>query len=410
MLGPLPLTRAARARRVTPFLLLALLWAVPAPGQPPPVTDTVETDPIRCWWRSSAGAVRTGETFTVVLTCAVLETDPVQVVPDETKLAAAVMQMTPFEVVGGSHPSDLRTGQRRFFQYEYVLRAINPDLIGRDVPLPNLQINYRVNSRLSDNAAQQGRELTYLLPPHAVRVMSMVPDEASDIRDTSNVLFGRIESLTSRASVLEVVAMTLIALGSLMTILAIVGVFRRTRPATDTGERPVGAFALAHLAARQLADVQREVGQHGWTDASTDRALAASRVIAACALGRGPNQRPGTNPLEAGDGRLVHRRLLRRGRPVMVSSPVTGADLAAALDRLPSATPPAHRERLDDLRQVLTAFAAARYGRTAGEREPLDAALSKAVEHARAIRTERLWPRDTLRRWTARVLQPHRQT
>ena len=41
----------------------------------PPRAQTVQTDPLQCWWRTSAGAVRVGEPFTVVLTCAVLETD-----------------------------------------------------------------------------------------------------------------------------------------------------------------------------------------------------------------------------------------------------------------------------------------------------------------------------------------------
>src|SRR5260370_36286 len=31
----------------------------------------VQVDPIRCWWRTSAGAVRIGETFDLRLTCAV---------------------------------------------------------------------------------------------------------------------------------------------------------------------------------------------------------------------------------------------------------------------------------------------------------------------------------------------------
>ena len=65
----------------------------------------------------------------------------------------------------GSHPPDLRSGQRRFFQYQYSLRIINPDVIGQDVPLPNLVVHYRVNSRLPGNAAMQGRDLSYLLPP-----------------------------------------------------------------------------------------------------------------------------------------------------------------------------------------------------------------------------------------------------
>jgi len=53
------------------FLGLAVITiaALPAAAQ------NVETDPIQCWWRTSAGAVRVGEPFSLVLTCAVVEND-----------------------------------------------------------------------------------------------------------------------------------------------------------------------------------------------------------------------------------------------------------------------------------------------------------------------------------------------
>src|SRR5262245_4281850 len=81
----------------------ALVPAI-ARGQTPPAAPpaapknpdaTVETDPIRCWWRSSSGAIRIGENFTVTLTCAVLQTDSVQVTPDESRLDSTVAQMSP---------------------------------------------------------------------------------------------------------------------------------------------------------------------------------------------------------------------------------------------------------------------------------------------------------------------------
>ena len=68
--------------------------------------QTVATDPLQCWWRTSAGAVRVGEVFSLVLTCAVVENDAVRVVPDQGPLDPTVMQMAPFEVVGGGHPAD----------------------------------------------------------------------------------------------------------------------------------------------------------------------------------------------------------------------------------------------------------------------------------------------------------------
>src|SRR4029453_12772750 len=68
-------------------------------GAPP--TETVEADPIRCWWRTSAGAVRVGESFTVVLTCAVVENDTTIVVPDQSRLEPTPMQLPPFQATRG---------------------------------------------------------------------------------------------------------------------------------------------------------------------------------------------------------------------------------------------------------------------------------------------------------------------
>ena len=82
----------------------------PAPRTPGD-SQNVEVDPIRCWTRTSAGAVRIGEPFAYMLTCAVIETEAVQVVADESRLGITVVQMTPFEVVGGTHPD--RPAQRQ---------------------------------------------------------------------------------------------------------------------------------------------------------------------------------------------------------------------------------------------------------------------------------------------------------
>src|SRR5713101_6211527 len=104
----------------------------------------VQTDPLQCWWRTSAGAIRVGEPFTVVLTCAVLETDAATVVVDQSRLEPSVVQFAPFEVLGGSHGADIRSDLRRFFQYEYRLRLIAENLFGRDAALPETKLSYRV--------------------------------------------------------------------------------------------------------------------------------------------------------------------------------------------------------------------------------------------------------------------------
>src|SRR6478672_5213880 len=127
-------------------LVFALMLAAAAVAGA--AAQTVQTDPLQCWWRTSAGAVHVGETFTVVLTCAVLETDAATVVVDQSKLEPSVVQFAPFEVLGGQHGADLRTDLRRFFQYEYRMRLIAEGQFGKDVPLPEVKLSYRVQSRV----------------------------------------------------------------------------------------------------------------------------------------------------------------------------------------------------------------------------------------------------------------------
>src|SRR5205823_3492346 len=170
----------------------------------------VRTDPLQCWWRTSAGAVRIGEPFSVVLTCAVLETDAATVVADQSRLEPSVVQFAPFEVLGGSHGADLRTDQRRFFQYEYRLRLIAENMFGKDAALPETKISYRVQSKVGQKTAIQGRDQTYMLPPQSVRVMSLVPADATDIRDTRAETFGDIDQRAFRANLFTVIGTTLV--------------------------------------------------------------------------------------------------------------------------------------------------------------------------------------------------------
>src|SRR3954468_3796040 len=368
--------------------------------------ESVEVDPIRCWWRTSAGSVRLAEPFDLALTCAVLETEAVQVVPDESRLGNGVIAMAPFEVVTGSHPADLHSASRRFFQYLYTLRLINADAIGRDVRIPDVQIHYRVNSKVAANTALQGRDLVYVMPAISVRVASMVPADAADIRDAPGEPFTAAEALDFRASVLEIVGIALVALGALMTLLMLVRVARGSRRRTPAEQRQIGAGSLVSVAARELADVQKDREQQGWNPALVARALAAPRVAAAAALGRPINQRPTTGPAEAGEGRLIGRGP-RKGTSRVVSAAVTPADVAQQIARLPAGS--SRAGRLEALRSALETFTVAGYGREASDQNSLDSALTAAADAARGVKSEHSWPRRILRRRgaTAAAVETH---
>jgi hypothetical protein len=312
------------------------------------------------------------------------------------------MQLIPFEVVSGSHPPDLRERQRRFFQYQYVMRAIGPDLIGEDVPLPDFSIPYRIISRVPGNTTQEGRELTYRLPPQSIRIVSTVPEGTFDIRDAPDITFGRVDSLRSRAGVMDMVALVLGGLGSVMVLLAGAGVFVGRRKRVATGPRELAPHTVASDAARELSEVQEEAAAQGWDEARVGRALAAARVAAACALGRTVNQRRATDDAPAGEGRLVHRARLKGGATV-ISASATAEDLSEALDELPDTASPSVRMRLEALRDAIAALTAALYGRQpAYDRQALDAAVASAAAQAGSIRSERLRPAEIFRAWRSR--------
>ena len=59
-------------------------------------------------------------------------------------------------------------------------QVIAENMFGKDAALPETKISYRVQSRVGQKTAIQGRDQTYLLPAQSVRVMSLVPREAND--------------------------------------------------------------------------------------------------------------------------------------------------------------------------------------------------------------------------------------
>ena len=342
----------------------------------------VGVDPIRCWWQSSAGAVTIGEAFTVVLTCAVIETASMQVVADESRLGVASIQMAPFEILGGSHPADAHRLQRRFFQYHYQLRLISADAIGHDVNVPALSIPYRVHSRVGAAAALEGRDLTYLMPALPIKVLSLVPAEAADIRDGSDASLGAVESLRFRGSMLQILAIAFAAIAAVMAVMALVPLAGGTRKAGAVASDRLPDRAVASGASRELAEAQALATADGWTDTAVARALAAIRVIAALAIRRPISEKvlKANAPVPEGRLAVAHGRV--RTMRASVSSAVTATDVAVAGSRLDDSVPLAHRHQLVGLQSALAEMTAALY-----QQAPVrDAAtLNEAIRHARAV-------------------------
>ena len=372
-------------------LILVVAGAAAAAAQ------TVQTDPLQCWWRTSAGAVRIGDPFAVVLTCAVLETDEVTVVVDQTRLEPSVVQFAPFEVLpGGGHGADLRTDQRRFFQYEYRLRLVGEGMFGKDVALPDTKLSYRVQSRVGQKTSLQGRDQTYVLPAQSVRVLSLVPTDASDIRDTSSgETFSDIDQRAFRANLFTVIGGVLFVLAGLMAILGLVRLFQRYRKPVVASERLISDTAILNGVGRELSAIQRGHDGGGWSPDLAGRALGALRIAATYAIGRPVSQMPASRLLADGGqvaepGRLILKAGWPRGKRIAVSGAVTPQTIARVVAR-PGSTA-AQTALLESLSRALGTMTVATFSRDGKlDDTSLDEALATSKQVLRRMKFEQLW-------------------
>ena len=343
----------------------------------------VGVEPIRCWRQSTAGAVTIGETFTVTLTCAVFETTDTQVVPDESRLNVASIQMAPFEILGGSHPPDVRRGSRRFFQYDYQLRIIGRDAIGQDVNVPPVTISYRVHSRVGAAAKLEGRDLSYLLPALPIRVLSLVPADASDIRDSAEASLATVQALRTRSRTFRAAAYAFGALAAVMVILALVPLARRTQAGGDRAKAMVPDRVILEGAAASLDETQNRAARDGWNDETIASALSAARLVTAAAIDHRVSHKPlaanGTSPA----GRLPVEYGFPRRIKVTVSSAVTANDVVRALSTN-------HRfsttraQQLEVLRHALAVLTAALYQKSPNrDAATLDESVRQVIAVAR---------------------------
>lgn len=324
--------------------------------------EQTSVEPIRCWRQSTAGAVTMGETFTVTLTCAVFETPDTQVVPDESRLNVAAIQMAPFEILGGSHPPDVRRGLRRFFQYDYQLRIISRDAIGQDVNVPPLTISYRIHSRVGAAARLEGRDLSYLLPPMPIRVLSLVPADAADIRDGGDASLAVVEALRGRSRTFRAIAYALGALAAVMAIFALAPLARRAPASTEQKRNLAPGRVIAARAAAWLSQTQGRAAREGWNDETLSAALSAARLIAATAIGHAISQKELPADGRVPEGRLPVEFGFPRRTRATVSSAVTADDIGRAVSGNPRFST-TRVQQLELLRGAMSSMTAALYRR-----------------------------------------------
>jgi hypothetical protein len=347
----------------------------------------VAAPPIECWWKTDRSAVRVGETFSLTLTCAVLDTERVKVVVDESALAPSALHLVPFDIVGGERFRDIMNAPRRFFQYQYTMRVLGEEFFGKEVTLPRLQISYRVQNSLQGGAALQGREAQYSLVPVPIRVLSLVPAGAADIRDTPADTFGDVDARLFRSNLLLIVAGVSFVLAGLLAVMLVARAAVKRHAAAAPRHRTMSPGAVLRAASRELGAVQAATQNGGWTRDLAGRAAAALRLAGAVALSRPVSHKVIERDATPSEGQVVAPSLLGMlgGKRTLLSASVT-PDSTAMNGR--SGSPP---DSWKPVSQALRTFASARYSRPANHEDgldgsSLDTALSEAQDAVKRLR------------------------
>jgi hypothetical protein len=385
---------------IAAVVLACTTWIARPAGQEPSTgtgPTQIVADPIRCWWKTDKSAVHIAEQFTLVLTCAVIETRRVNVVPDLNRLDPAALQLAPYEVVSGTRHKDIQAAPWRYLQYSYTVRVIGDEFFGHDVDIPSLRVMYNVQS--ADNGGTKGRDQVYVLKALPIRVLSLVPSGASDILDASPETFADIEGRLFRATEAMAAGGILLSFAALLAGLTIARGVRHKRARIPVTARPLPAAAVLQACVGGNDRLQSEATGGGWTPERIGRALTAFRIAGAVALDEPVAQEEAGAQLPEREGQMALRQGILKSKRMLISAPTTEAAIGRRLASGNGGAPDDRiRPILEDIRGSLSVFAVARYSRNGQlDSEALDTALDRGT---RAIR--RLW---VTKRWPARALE-----
>jgi hypothetical protein len=379
------------ARVLAAFTVLAGVPSLAAAQTGAPRPGEVQSDPIKCWWKADRTAIRVGERFGLVLTCAVIEAGPVTVVPVLNQLEPGALSITPFEVVSGARGDDMVAPPWRYVQFDYAVRLLSDGFFGQDVTIPGVTVTYNLQTA----GGTQGRDQTYVLPALPMRILSLVPRSASDIRDASGQTFASIASRRFRSSLARVLAWISFAFAAVLGVFAMVRAVAhfRTKSAVTVRKLPVPSVLGGCL--DTIRDVAEDASKTGWTPDLARRAVAAMRIAGAVALERPVAQDfVGADAIER-DGQLTVRTGWIRPRRVLLSASVTSKAIASHLNNGRTLRPNT-RARLESISEALGVFSAASYGRNGkADSSALDAAVESSKDVIRGLRTSARWPMRT---------------
>ena len=333
-----------------------------------------ETEAIRCWLKSDKNAVRIAEKFNITLTCQVIEAEFGRAVPSENMLEPAAITFPPYEVVQGTHYQDIRKDSFRFFQYHYELRLIGEEFFGKEVPIPAIEVKYKIQRRVNNRESLDSREKIYKLSPLPIKIHSLVPKDTKDILDASEENFGVIKTKMFRAFVAFAVAGLLLLVPLVAALVPLVKSIRQFRRERSNGTVFSNAVLLRRIN-RELVLVKRASINNGWSNELVGRVVTLFRVVGAIALFRQINQLSTRFESRGLEGQLKLRNGLLWPKKVLISSSLTLETMSANWQILNSAW-------ADEFISIFSVFNDARYS---PEKELDNDKLDPALDNSRLL-------------------------
>lgn len=308
-------------------------------------TDTTEeivqeVEAIVGWWQTNISHVRLGEPFTLIVTFQYVETPQKRVVFDSTAFDPLAIDVKPFEVVGRVREYKIRKVDFVFRQYLFVtLRLMDESFIGKEVALPAVKFSYRLNTVTRDGAFVQGAENMYVLPKMPIKVLSIVPKEADDIRD---IEYRTLDGVQKERSYALFALLFAIVLGFSAVAILFRAVFlffrRQSKIAQKDGQAPalrVRRVRLLWVLLRRFGQVFSRTHRAGWNEREISNALALSRLAASAVL-KLPIAYGRVLKTDVEEGQVVMVRPWFRKHTIVASSSLTGERVHAAAEELKS--------------------------------------------------------------------------
>ncbi len=366
-------------RKIIVLVLGALMFGVSVFGQEANVAVDKEVEAFRCWLKSDRSGVRIGEKFYIALTCRVIENESTKTVPVENMLEPGAVSFAPYEVAGGTHFQDIRKGVFRFFQYNYELRLVGDEFFGKEVPIPSLEIKYKIQRKINSKQSVDARERVYKLPELPIKIYSLVPKDAKDIRDAGENSFGAIKTKMLHAYAAFVVAGLFMLLPFVIVMVPLAKSLRRYRREKSNGTVFSNA-SLLRRAKRELVRVKKISIQNGWNNELAGRVLTILRVVGAIALSRQINQQSTQFESKGLQGQLKLRKGFFWPKKILISSSLTPELMMAELEKL-------DRSWADGFVSIFNTFNGARYSDEVSiDQDKLNSAFSGTNPLIRSLR------------------------